>query len=284
MRRPLPSPSPPATSTATSASTSPTTTTSLPFPPLLRAPGHVTISAGLHHQHINHLNAGTASPYEQAGSPAIVVLQRNDRVTLRLRIQTPTSFTGLALSVLVVGAQSNSSSSADVFWDLERLDLPPHHHQADGAALYHIATYALDDLKWTSLDEGMATATLHVTVLESNVVILRHELVYERRTRDRLGAEWTSFHFEKLTGEARVTNDTAKNQREYLAHRVYQNCVPAIADGVAQWTDDVAEAVNEAIGDKQFVITMDPVISSCPYTVCVGAKSIEDLLRVEKAL
>jgi hypothetical protein len=117
-----------------------------------------------------------------------VVLQRNDR-TLRLRIQTRTSFTGLALSVLVVGAQSNSSSSADVFWDLERLDLPPHHHQADGAALYHIATYALDDLKWTSLeDEGMATATLHVTVLESNVVILRHELVYERsRGRESQG-------------------------------------------------------------------------------------------------
>jgi hypothetical protein len=34
------------------------------------------------------------------------------------------------------------------------------------------------------------------------------------------------------------------------------------------WADDLAEAVNEAIGDKQFVITMDPVISSCPFTRC----------------
>jgi hypothetical protein len=106
-----------------------------------------------------------------------VALQRNDRVTLRLRIQGRTSFTGLALSVLVVGAQSNSSSSADVFWDLERLD----HHQAEGTAVYHIATYALDDLKWAPVeDEGMTRATLRVTVLESNEVILRHELVYER--------------------------------------------------------------------------------------------------------
>ena len=110
-----------------------------------------------------------------------MALQRNDGVTLRLRIQARTSFTGLALSVLVVGAQSNSASSADVFWDLERLDLPPHHLQAEGSAVYHIATYALDGLKWAPVeDEGMTRATLRVTVLESNVVILRHELVYER--------------------------------------------------------------------------------------------------------
>ena len=58
--------------------------------------------------------------------------------------------------------------------------------------------------------------------------------------------------------------------------------MPGFAEEVAKWTDDVAEAVIEAIADKQFVITMDPVIASCRYTVRVGAKNIEIAMQQDK--
>jgi hypothetical protein len=66
-----------------------------------------------------------------------------------------------------------------------------------------------------------------------------------------------------------------------VPNRVYQNYVPAIAAEIAQWDADTCEAVNEAVTDKQIVITMDTETVDNRYSAKVG-KSIEVLMQQDK--